>query len=269
MSALPHIAVETKGYAMFAPQHMSEINTRNEFLKDKRVRQAIMHALDRRFILNNIYFGYGKIATGPIASTSPFYTLEGVPQYPYDVARANKLLDEAGHPRKGGAMRFKITQELIPSPEFSRVAEYMKQSLGRVGIDLEIRSADLGTLIRRVYNEYDFNVDQNFLFLLPDPSAGVQRLYYGPNIRKGVAFANASGWSDPKLDKIWEDALVETDLAKRKVLFAEAQRIVQDELPALNLMEMAPTTVYNRKVHNHTIGADGAYGSFSELWIEA
>lgn len=269
ISALPQIGVETKGYEMFAPMHLCEVNLRNPNLKDKRVRQAIMHAIDRRFILQNIYFGYGKIATGPIPSTSPFYTQEGVPQYPFDIARANALLDEAGLKRGAGNVRFKLTHELIPSPEFSRTAEYIKQSLGRVGIEVEIRASDLGTLLRRVYTDYDFALDQNFLYMLPDPSAGVQRLYYGPNIRQGVAFANASGFSDPRLDKVWEDALVETDLGKRRALFADAQRTIQTELPILNLFEMAFTTVYNRRVHNHTIGADGAYGSFAELWVEA
>ena len=131
-----------------------------------------------------------------------------MPQYGFDAARANRLLDEAGFRRGAGNMRFKASIELTPSSEFSRVSEYMKQALSRVGIDIEIRTSDLGTLLRRLYTDYDFNVSQNFLYMLPDPSAGVQRLYYGPNIRPGVVFSNASGWSTPALDKLWEEALV-------------------------------------------------------------
>ena len=269
VSALPGIAVDTRGYDMFAPMHLIEVNTRNPYLKDPRVRQAIMHAVDRRFILANVNYGYGKSATGPMTSTSPWYSNDGVPQYPYDVTAANRLLDEAGLQRSAGNMRFKLTHELIPSPEFSRVAEYLKQSLSRVGIELEVRASDLGTFLRRVYTEYDFGISQNFLFMLPDPSAGVQRLYYGPNIRPGVAFANASGYSNPVLDKLWEAALVEGDPAKRRAQFAEIQQIVQRDLPILNLFEMAFTTVSNRKVHDHTTGPDGAYGSMVQTWIEA
>ena len=268
VAALPHLAVETRGYDMFAPMHLIEMNTRNPYLKDPRVRQAIMHAIDRRFILANINYGYGKAATGPIQSTSPWHAGEGVPQYNFDVAAANKLLDDAGLKRGAGNMRFKLTHELIPSSEFSRVAEYLKQSLSRVGIEVEIRASDLGTFLRRVYTEYDFGFTQNFLFMLPDPSAGVQRLYYGPNIRPGVAFANASGYANPALDKLWDAALIESDTARRKAQFAEAQRIIQTDLPILNLFEMAFTTVFNKKVHDHTTGPDGAYGSLAGTWIE-
>ena len=269
VAALPGIAVETRGYEMFAPMHLMEMNTRNPYLKDARVRQAVMHSLDRRFILANINYGYGKPATGPMTSASPWYSSDGVAQYPFDMATANRLLDEAGFARGAGGMRFKLTHELIPSPEFSRVAEYMKQSLSRVGIELEVRASDLGTFLRRVYTEYDFGITQTFLFMLPDPSAGVQRLYYGPNVRPGVAFANASGYANPALDKLWEAALIEADPAKRRAQFAEAQQIVQRDVPILNLFEMAFTTVYNRRVHDHTIGPDGAYGSMVQTWVDA
>lgn len=267
--ASPQLAVTTDGYAMFAPMSPVEVNTRNEFLKDKRVRQAIMYAIDRKFVLANILYGYGKIATGPLTSDSPFYTTEGVHLYEQDLPRANELLDEAGFPRQGNKPRFKLSVELTPSPEWSRLAEYFKQALGRVGIDVEIRSSDSPTFLRRVYSDYDFNLTLGFLFMLSDPSAGVQRLYYGPNIRKGVPFANASGYANPELDKIWEQAREAIDPAKRKELFAQAQRIVAEDLPVLNLIEFQFTTVYNKKLHNPTVGPDGAYGTLSDAWLAA
>ncbi len=267
VAALPHIAVTTEGYAMFAAMYIMELNTRTQYLKDKRVRQAMLLAMNREFIQENIFFGYGKIATGPLTSASPYYTKEGVPQYGFDAARANRLLDEAGFRRGGGNMRFKASIELTPSSEFSRVSEYMKQALSRVGIDIEIRTSDLGTLLRRLYTDYDFNVSQNFLYMLPDPSAGVQRLYYGPNIRPGVVFSNASGWSTPALDKLWEEALVSTSTGRRKEIFAEAQRVVADELPCLNMFELDFTTITHKRVRDFMPGPDGAYTSMADTWL--
>jgi peptide/nickel transport system substrate-binding protein len=268
LAALPHIGVETRGYEMFGAVYLMEVNHRHEQLKDKRVRQAIMHALDRKFIIDTIWFGYGKVATGPVTSASPFYTTAGVPQYAYDVAKANKLLDDAGYKRGANNMRFKLTTEYPTiQAEIARTAEYMKQALGRIGIDLELRASDLATAIRRYYTDYDFNVTQNWLYSLPDPSAGVQRLYYGPNIRKGVAFANASGYSRPDLDKLWDEALVETDVAKRKVLMHKAQQIVQEDLPNLTIAEMQFLTVFNKRLRNHTTGADGAYSSLRDAYL--
>jgi peptide/nickel transport system substrate-binding protein len=267
LAALPGLKVETGGYDYFAPMYMFELNLRNDMLKDQRVRQAIMHAIDRKFIVDNIWFGYGKPATGPLVSSSPFYTQDGVPQYPYDVAKANKILDDAGYKRGANNMRFKLTQDYPPGPETGRTAEYIKQALGRVGIEVELRGTDLANFIRKVYTDYDFNVSQNFLYLLPDPSVGVQRLYIASNIKKGTPFSNASGYDNPELNKVWDAARIENDQAKRKALFATAQKIVQDDLPILNIFEMKFVTLASAKLMNHTITADGPYASFKEVYF--
>lgn len=268
LNALPHLKVETRGYEFFAPMYMMEVNLRHEQLKDKRVRHAIMRALDRKFIVETIWFGFGKPATGPIASTSPFYTTQGVPQYPYDVARANKILDDAGYKRGPNNMRFKVSVTFPPiQPEIARTAEYIKQALGRIGIEVELRNIDLATFIRQVYN-YEFDLTQNWLYLLPDPTLGVQRLYVSSNIKKGTPFANAAGYENKDVDAAFDAAQTEADVAKRKELFAQVQRLIQEDLPGFNLFEMSFMTVYNTRVVNHTLGADGPYGTFKDTYLE-
>jgi peptide/nickel transport system substrate-binding protein len=267
LTALPHVKAETRGYEYFAAMYMMEVNLRHEQLKDKRVRQAMMHALDRKFIAENIWFGYGKPATGPIASSSPFYTTEGVPQYPHDVARANKILDDAGYKRGAGNMRFKVSLTFPPvQPEIPRTAEYIKQALGRVGIDVELRNIDLATFIRQVYN-WEFDLTQNYLYLLPDPILGVQRLYISGNIKKGTPFANAAGYENKDVDAAFAAAQTENDTAKRKDLFARIQRQIAEDMPAFNLLEMSFVTLYNTKLTNHTLGADGPYGNFKDTYL--
>jgi peptide/nickel transport system substrate-binding protein len=228
----------------------------------------MMHALDRKFIADSIWFGFGKPATGPIMSSSPFYTTQGVPQYPYDIARANKILDDAGYKRGANNMRFKVSLTFPPiQPEIPRTAEYIKQALGRAGIEVELRNIDLATFIRQVY-AWDFDLTQNYLYLLPDPILGVQRLYISSNIKKGTPFANASGYENKEVDAAFAAALTENDTAKRKALFAQIQRQIAEDVPALNLMEMTFVTIYNTKLVNHTLGADGPYGSFKETYLQ-
>jgi peptide/nickel transport system substrate-binding protein len=268
LTALPSVKAETRGYEYFAPMYMIEVNLREEHLKDKRVRHAMLHALDRKFIADNIWFGFAKPATGPIVSSSPFYTTQGVPQYPYDVAKANTILDEAGLKRGAGNMRFKVGLTFPPvQPEVPRTAEYIKQALGRVGIDVELRNIDIATFIRQVYN-WEFDLTQNYLYLLPDPTLGVQRLYISANIKKGTPFANAAGYENKDVDAAFTAAQTENDQAKRKELFARAQRQIQEDLPALNLLELSFVTLYNSKLVNHTMGADGPYGSFRDTYFQ-
>ena len=268
LTALPNVKAETRGYEYFAPMYMMEINLRDEHLKDKRVRHAILHALDRKFIAENVWFGFAKPATGPIASSSPFYTTQGVPQYPYDVARANTILDEAGLKRGAGNTRFKTSLTFAPvQPEIPRTAEYIKQALGKIGIDVELRNLDIATFIRQVYN-WEFDLTQNYLYLLPDPTLGVQRLYISGNIKKGTPFANAAGYENKDVDTVFAAAQTENDSAKRKELFVRAQRLIQEDLPALNLLELSFVTLYNTKLVNHTMGADGPYGSFKDTYLQ-
>ena len=266
LKTLPHIGVETRGYEYVSAMYVMELNHRHEALKDKRVRQALMYALNREFIVENLWFGYGKVATGPIPSTSPFYTTEGVSIYSYDPKKAESLLDEAGWKRKADGMRFKIIAVPGPGPEMQRTAEYRKQAFKQVGIDVEIRAMDLASFIREVYN-YNFDISDNWLYMMTDPTVGVQRLYWGKNIRKGVPFANASGYSNPKVDELFEACQVENDLAKRKAMFAEIQRRIQEDAALLNVLEMKFVTLYNTKLKNHTMGADGPMGNLADAYF--
>src|SRR5258706_2496621 len=268
LKKLPDLAVETKGYNYFAPVFVQEVNLRDPYLKDVRVRQAIMHALDRKFIVNNIWFGYGKEATGPISSAvSRFYNGD-VPKYPFDVAKANKILDDAGYARGANGTRFKITHVNTVFSESARTADYFKQALARVGIDVELKSYDVGGFIREIYTNYNFGVTNNFMFCLPDPSVGVQRLYTTANIKAGVPFANAPGYSNPIVDKAMETAQTENDPAKRVALYADFQRQVQTDLPALVLFEMDYITLYNKRVNNHTMGAKPPFASFADMYLK-
>ena len=63
------------------------------------------------------------------------------------------------------------------------------------------------------------------------------------------------------MDAAFAAAQTENDLAKRKELFARAQRLIQEDLPAFNLFELSFVTLYNSKLVNHTMGADGPTGA--------
>ena len=262
----PQLGFETAGYAVFAPMQLIEINNRQAPLGDPRVRQALRHAINLDFIVKNIWFGFGAPATGPLQATSPYY-LAGLPQYEYDPAKANRLLDEAGFKRDAAGNRFTLRILHGASGETARTAEYLKQAFARIGVQAKLETGDVGAAIRRVYGDNDFDLYINSMFLSADPTIGVQRLYWSGAIRKGVPFSNSSGYSNPELDKIWEQTQVEPDPAKRKALFAEMQKIVQNDLPIIPLLESKYFTVYNRKLHDHTVTADGPYGSFADAYL--
>ncbi len=262
------LGVETKGYQFFGSRFIMEVNTRKPYLADRRVRQAIAHAVDTDFILDNVFCGYGVKSTGPVpVELKAFYTPD-VPSYPHDPKKAEKLLDEAGFPRGPDGVRFKITHDPLPfGAVYTRAAEVVKQNLADVGIQVEIRAQDTPTWLRRLYTDYDFDLTSNTPSALPDPTLGIQRVYWSKNIIKGAPFSNGSGYSNPEMDKVLEDAANEPDQEKRKQLFYRMQEIAQTDLPVIDLFVLQRTTVYDKKLKNHTMQADG-YTNFADAYLE-
>ena len=268
LEAMPHLAIETRGYELLSPVFLLDLNKRGPYLSNVKVRRALAHAINRDFIVNTVWSGFGKAATGPIPSAHSDYYTTDVPKYPFNPAKANQLLDEAGFPRKGDGVRFKLTIDYsVFGDEYPRTAEYLKQALKAVGIDLTLRSQDIGNLLKRVFTDYDYDIHMNYWYAGIDPTIGVQRLYWCDNIKKGVPFANANGYCNPEMDKIIVATQIEHNDQKRKALFVDMQKIAQRDLPVLDLFEVKFFTIFNAKVKNHTIGLDGPYGSFANVWI--
>jgi peptide/nickel transport system substrate-binding protein len=268
LAKLPHLAIETRGYEWFGTRFLLELNTRRPYLADRRVRQALSHAINRDFILENIWFGFGQKATGPVPPTLKAFYTSDVPSYPYDPRKAEQLLDEAGYKRGPDGVRFKMVHDYLPfGQDFVRTAEVLKQNFKAVGIDLEIRAQDTPTFLRRVYTDNDFDMTSNTLSALPDPTLGIQRVYWSKNIAKGVPFSNSSGYSNPEMDRVLEAAQSERDPAKRKQLFVTMQKIAQTDLPVLDVFVMSFVTVYNKKLKNHTMQADGLT-NFADAYLD-
>ncbi len=260
--------IETRGYEYLAPMFLLEFNLANAYLKDKRVRQAIAHAIDRDVIVKTIWFGFGKPAVSAVPSVLTQFHDPSVAKYPFDPKKAEQLLDDAGFKRGAGGKRFKLIHDFLPyGNDYQRTAEYVKQALGKVGIDVEIRSQDTAAFLKRVYTDNDFEMTSNFFYALPDPTIGVQRIYWSKNIKKGVPFSNSSGYTNPEMDKVIEDAQVEHDRKKRRELLNRMQQIAAEDLPVLDLFEVRFFTIANKRVHNHTNSAEGVYASFSNVWI--
>lgn len=262
LEKLPGIAIELRGYAYMSPFMLMEVNTRKPPLSDARVRQAMSFAIDRDRMARVVWMGYGRPAVSPIPSTVTTFHASDVPKYPHDIERAKKLLDEAGYKAGPDGKRFKITHDFVPlGTDYQRTGEFIKQQLARVGIDVEIRSQDLPSFLRRVYTEYDFDTTSLFYGAFADPTQGVQRLYWSKSIQKGVVYTNATDYRSAEMDRILEAAQSENDPAKRKALYRDMQALAMIDLPVIPLMETRFATVSSARLKNHTTTADGVIGS--------
>jgi peptide/nickel transport system substrate-binding protein len=166
-------------------------------------------------------------------------------------------------------VRFEMIHDVIPYGEdWRRMGELVVQQLGKVGIKVTLRYEDVPTWLRRIYTNYDFEFNSNFLYTLPDPVLGVHRTYWSKNVRPGAPFSNSARLTLPKVDQLLEAATIEPDHAKRAELYHEFQKIVVDEAPVIWVTELDFTTVSNKKLHDHLVSPLGVYTSFNRAYLE-
>ncbi|MBY3125522.1 ABC transporter substrate-binding protein [Rhizobium laguerreae] len=269
IKALPNIGVDSRGYETKGDLTQLIFNLDNEYLKDVKVRRAIAHAIDLDVILNTVWYGYGHISPTPISVFLPRYHDPSIKPYAFDLKAAEQLLDEAGYKRGADGIRFKLRLTHNSYNEgFKRVIEYLKQNLARIGIAGTIDSYDFSTYIQKVYKERVFDVTAEYLGNQFDPTLGVQRVYWSKNFKLGLPFSNASHYANPEVDRLLETASVEIDEDKRKQEFNAFQKIIADEVPVVNLIALENVTVFNKRVKNHTIGAEGVQANFAEVYIK-
>jgi peptide/nickel transport system substrate-binding protein len=269
LDALPHLEATTSGYQMQAPIVQLDFNTRREPFDNQKVRQAISYAIDRQFVIDNVWFGFGKAATGPISSVfavTGMYT-DDVREYNVENGQeiAEQLLDEAGYPRDDNGIRFSIVHDITPyGEEWQRYGEYTREALRNIGIEVRLRTEDVPTWLRRIYTDYDFDLTNNWIQTLADPVIGAHRLYHSDQIRPGTVFVNGSGWSSPETDELMDRAAIEVDQDRRNAIYHELQQKLVEAAPYVWVHELQFATVYNNNFQDLIVSPLGIYTSFSE-----
>ena len=244
-------------------------NTKSPKLADKRVRQAINFAIDKKYILEAMLGNMNARATGPIAMGSPYYSAD-VEKYDFNLGQATKLLDDAGLKPGANGVRMTLDIDAIPgSADFKAIQEYMKPALAKIGIEANVRlSPDFPTWARRV-SSLQFEATLDSVYNWGDPVIGVHRTWLSSNIKPGVIWSNTQSYSNPKVDEWLAAAGQEMNLAKRKELYKQMQKAVVDDCPVAFLYEQAFYEAYLGKVQNPPKGIWGLMDAVNESTIKA
>lgn len=209
--------------------HLYQFNCANEYIQDKRVRQAILYAVDMETIVKVLYGPKGEtICDAPLNPNVWGYHSMGV--IPYDVEKAKDLLTEAGYPDG-----FDMSIMLYPGYDKSlESAEMIKEQLKAVGINAEIDVVE-----RAIFNDAFKQTEKgaNFpwgMFIMGQGpgtcDADGMRRYYS---YEGESNANNYGWYyNEEVDSLLKEASEELDEAKRKDLYKRVMEIVWLEDPA-------------------------------------
>ncbi len=221
-----------------------DVQLDNPILADLRVRQALLLGLDRNSMVEKLMGGRVPIANSFVNPLQPMYTPD-VTAYPYDPARARALLAEAGwKPGPDGICRNAAGQRL--SLEFStstgvRSRELMQQVMQSqwraIGVEAVIKNQPPRTLFGDTLKHRSFTGLVMFGWSDAVESSPRQVLSSSqiPAATNNWGGGDYTDFHDPRMDADIDAMEKELDPAKRRVLWAEMQRIYADQLPVLPL----------------------------------
>lgn len=154
LAARPNLRIEETGGTEI--QYLS-FNLRDPLLSDVRVRQAIACAIDRNLIINTLLDGRARAAASLLPPGHWAFNADG-PRFDFDPTRAERLLDQAGHPRAANGIRFQLTMKTSTVEGTRLLAAVLQQQLAAVGIALQIRSFESATfyadIVRGAFQMY-------------------------------------------------------------------------------------------------------------------
>ncbi|PYE55722.1 peptide ABC transporter substrate-binding protein [Deinococcus yavapaiensis] len=246
-------------------------------LDDKRTRQALTYAINRRAIVDQVLQGLGRISNVYINSESPFYLKEADDAYPYDPDKARALLKELGWTPGAdgvltrGGQRFDF--ELVTTAGNrlrERVEQFVQRDLKAVGINVRINNApadvvfDPGYFSNAVagkwkggfmftWNSQPLALDAS-LFAIDDPTTSVKDDYI-PTSANGYAGQNIGGWRNQRFQDLWIQARSEFDENRRRDAYQQMQRILLDEVPAIPLYESRAILVHKKDLLNYNFNS--------------
>ena len=233
--------------------------------QNKKLRQAMAYAINRKEWIDAFYYGYGKPLNGLIPSSHWSGAKKGdVHDYPYDVKKAKKLLDEAGYKDKDGdgfredpkgkPFVVNLKHYAGSNPTFEPRTAAIKGYWEKVGLKTKTEMVEFG----KYSNDLENSTDDMEAYVRtwqqgadPDPSG----LY------KSNALWNESRYNNPKADKILQEALdtkvVGEDKDKRKKKYLEWQKLMAEDVPVIPIAELENVTAVNSKVKNFEVSLKG------------
>jgi len=239
------------------------------FFAEKKIRQAVSHAIDAKGIIQQVTQGNADRSNGPLPPALKKWYVTDAPVFDYNPDRAGKMLVEAGFKKgadgileKGGQ---KFSFECLTDqgqPDMVQVALIMQQNMKDLGIDLKVVPSEFN----RIVDAYRVkNVFQTIHWLYVTPSSPDQSTYW----TKGASL-NHWGYENPEVDRLYREALSTFEYEKQKALYTKLYTILAEDQPVNFIYHPHEFQVVNKRVKGwpETHYRDCALW-YHKVWLEA
>jgi peptide/nickel transport system substrate-binding protein len=250
-------------------------------------RQAVAYAIDRQTMINNSFRGLGQTQDSPITIQSPFYLSpkEGLKTYDYNPEKAKALLKKSGFQyndqgklldAQGNSIRFTLLTNAGNKIREAMGAQ-IKQDLGQIGMEVDFTPLAWNTYIDKLSNTLDWDASLLGLTGGLEPNSGAN--VWSPegglhmfNQKPQAGQKPIEGWEiapwEAKIGQLYIQAARELDPAKRKAIYAETQKITQENLPFIYLVNPYSLSAVRNKFTGIQYSAlGGAFWNIHEIKI--
>jgi peptide/nickel transport system substrate-binding protein len=269
--------IKSANNLVIAPQNMTQfywlcLNQENPLFTDVKVRQAMLHAIDRQTIINTVDMGYATIANSPIApALQADYDPNAVKNYDYNPEKAKELLAEAGWTDTDGdgildkdGKPFKFDFDFGKKGNLEAVCQMVQQYLKDIGMDVKLNAMEWNAMIQKDIIQRDYDATLNWWLYPNDPD--VQPFFHSANAGTGN---NIPGYKDEQLDKLLEDGQAATDIDQRKQVYSELQKYTSEVLPYVFLWYPQEIQVRNKNLQGvPDIDLRNSLHYINEWWIQ-
>jgi peptide/nickel transport system substrate-binding protein len=207
------------------------MNTLKEPFTDVRVRRAVSLAVDRKKLVDALYFGAGIPAVHPMAPGTLGYD-ESVPLPAPDPAKAKALLAEAGFPEGFDTELYCMPNPRPYYPNPQKIAQVLKSDLAAVGIRATINPVgDWAAYLEAVQNGKHPMCMLGWTGDNGDPDNFLSTFFGPGSVKPGKGALGISFWSDPRMQDLLKQGTVEIDPAKRAEIYRKALALAREEVP--------------------------------------
>jgi peptide/nickel transport system substrate-binding protein len=251
-----------------------DLNLNNPVLADRRVREALLVAIDREKLTQTLFGGRQPVARGAIHPLDWIHATD-LPAHAFDPKRAGELLDQAGWTRKGGGPRQntageKLTLELMTTAG-NRTRELVQQALQsqwrQVGVEVRLRNEPPRVFFGETVTKRRYTAMAMFAWLSAPEGVPRTTLHSDSIPRAGNNFSgqNYTGYASAEMDGLIEKIEVELDREQRRRLWHTQQQLYARDLPVLPLYFRADPFVLPKWLH----GVEPTGHQYpTTLWVE-
>jgi peptide/nickel transport system substrate-binding protein len=223
------------------------LNTRSGPLRDRRVRQALNHAIDKHALVEQVLQRTASVAAGPVPRAFGWAHDPALEPYAHDPARARALLREAGF---GGGLTLRLLAPTSGSGMLAPVqmATAIQGDLAAVGVDLQIETYEWNTYLAKVNRGLDQQADlAQMAWMTNDPDTLPYLALRSAATPEQGGF-NSGYYANPRVDALIEQARATTQREARARLYRELQRLVRHDAPWVVVASWRQNAVATRRL---------------------